>query len=119
MEPKVAQILAILPHLSQACVARLLRDDRFGENVEHVLEGLLDGSLGFEHVNEQEDRAVEWNRKGKQKASSKEVEEGDAFGYDISQRKNLFDDEELDITRLKLGKRDVGCIITHLFCNLF
>jgi hypothetical protein len=41
----MAQIIAILSHLSQAYVTGLLREDRFGENVERFLEGLLDRSL--------------------------------------------------------------------------
>jgi len=48
LEPKTTPILAILPHLSQSYVTRLLRDDRFGENVDRILEGLLDGCLGSE-----------------------------------------------------------------------
>lgn len=68
------------------------------ETVERVLEGLLDGNLTSEPEDVDEQRSA----KGKKRASS---------GYDVSRRRNLIDDQELDVTRPKLGKRDVGYII--------
>jgi hypothetical protein len=84
-----------------------LRDDRFGGNVERVLEGLLDGSLGseWEDVDEGEGPKEEKSGKGKQRADE---EKGCAFGYDVAQRRNVFDNEELDVARVRVGKQDVG-----------
>jgi hypothetical protein len=110
LESKTVQILAILPHLSPGHITHLLRDDRFGGNVERVLEGLLDGSLESEWEGPVEEE-VQWDRsigKGKQRAKSQDEEKGEAFGYDIAQRRNVFDNDELDVMRVRVGKQHVG-----------
>ncbi len=94
LEYKTSQILAILPHLSPSHVTHLMQDDRFGGNVEHFLEGLLDGSLGSEWEDVDEEKG---SGKGKQRAKSQEYKR-DAFGYDVTERRNVFDN----------GKEDVG-----------
>ena len=81
LEPKTTQILAILPHLSQSHVTRLLRDDRFGENVDRILEGLLDGCLGSEW----EDVGKDNYRQREGRSGESMVEETrDAFEIDIA-----------------------------------
>ena len=70
--------------------------------MERILEGLLDGSLGseWEHADEEEGKRA----KGKQKATP---EKDGAFAYDVSQRMNVFDNEELDVARVRIGKQNV------------
>ncbi len=78
-----AQNLAILPDPSPSHVTQILQDDRFGGNVERVLEGRLDGSLGSEwDVHEGERPMKEKGGKGKQRAKSKDEDGHDAFGYE-------------------------------------
>jgi hypothetical protein len=97
LDSKAAQILAILPHLSHTYVTRLLQDNTLGGNVERVLEGLLDGSLASESGNTDEDGSG----KGKKRAEEK----SHAFGYE---RRNIFDEDEIDAARTRVGKQDVG-----------
>jgi activating signal cointegrator complex subunit 2 len=105
LESKTAQILAILPHLSQSYVTHLLRDDTFRGNIELILEGLFDGSLGSEWEDVKEDRQTEEG--GSKKRAELIVEETrDAFGGGVAQRRNVFDDEELDITRIRVSKQE-------------
>jgi len=83
-----------------------LRDDRFGGNVERILEGLLDGSLGSE-LDDVDEEEEEGSGKGKQKATPKDREKDDSFAYDVSQRRNIFDNEELDVARVRVGKQNI------------
>jgi hypothetical protein len=71
-----------------------MQDDRFGGTVERVLEGLLYGSLGSEWEDVDEEKG---SGKGEQRAKSQEYKRG-AFGYGVTARRNVFDNEELDIT---------------------
>ena len=64
-------------------VTPLLRDDRFGGNVERILEGLLDGSLGSEldDVDEEEGKKEEGSGKGEQKTTPKDREKEGSSSY--------------------------------------
>jgi hypothetical protein len=84
------------PQLSPLHVSRLLQDDRFRAYVEYVLEGLLDASLGSECESVDEDEAPRKRDRIKSKAEKSHL------GYDVVQRRSIFDDEELDI---ELGSR--------------
>ena len=73
----------ILPHLSQSYVTRLLRDDGPGGNVERILEGLLDGSVGSEWEDVGEDSYRQ--REGRSRESMVDSEETrDVFENDIA-----------------------------------
>jgi hypothetical protein len=58
-----------------------LRDDRFRGNIERVLEGPLDGSLGFEweDVDEGDGQMEERGGKGEQRAKLKDENRHDAL----------------------------------------
>lgn len=57
----------------------------------------------WEDVDQAEGQKEEGSGKGKQKAKSKDEEKGDvAFRYDVAQRRNIFDDDELDVTRVRV-----------------
>jgi len=61
------------------------------EETSSVLEGLWDASLGSECESVDEDEAPRKRDRIKSKAEESHV------GYDVAQRRNIFDDEELDI----------------------
>jgi hypothetical protein len=46
--------------------------------------------------------------KGKQTAKIKGQDRHDVFGYDVAQRRNIFDNKELVVVRVGFGKQDIG-----------
>jgi hypothetical protein len=83
-----------------------LQDDRFRGSVERVLQVLLDGSLGSEWEGAVE-AEVQWDQgSGKGKQKTQDEEKGEPSGYDIAQRRNVFDKHELEVMRVR--KQHVG-----------
>ena len=95
---------------SPSHVTRFLRDDRFGDDVKRVLEGLLDGSLDPNRktsISGMNRRRKKRARKVKRERNKQTKKHKPRSGM-MLHRRNVFDDEELDIARLRVGKQDVG-----------
>ena len=104
LDMKATQVLDIFPDLSINHVRLLLMHGGYGGNPEKVIEALLEGTAMSEehleqHVEESQMTAMERENQ-----------------YDVSQRKNVFDGEALDVSRLRFGKKDVR-LVFHI-CSI-
>ena len=61
----------------------------------------------LDDVDEEEGKKEEGSGKGKQKATPKDREKESPFAYDVSQRRNIFDNEELDVASVRVGKQNI------------
>ncbi|PPR06822.1 hypothetical protein CVT26_003848 [Gymnopilus dilepis] len=105
LDIKATQVLDILPDTPVDYVKLLLAHDRYGRNPEKVIEALLEGT-----AIDQEELERDFER-------SAEIDVGGDGGgtivppkptYSVEQRRNVFDDEQLDASRLTFGKKNAG-----------
>ncbi|KAF9471907.1 hypothetical protein BDN70DRAFT_998435 [Pholiota conissans] len=97
LDIKATQVLDILPDTPVNHVKLLLAHDRYGRNPEKVIEALLEGTAMSEEELAQDFGQAE-DVDYAELAAPKQT-------YDVSQRRNVFDDEDLDLSRLRLGKQ--------------
>ena len=103
---KATQVLDILPDTSPEYIKLLLAHDRYGRDPEKVLGALLEGTAMSQEELERdlrEEEAVDG-------AIGNEVE------YRVEQRRNVFDDEPVDLSRYRVGKKDAGFVFVVIFC---
>lgn len=101
LDLKATQVLDILPDFSINHIKLLLMHDDYGGNPERVIEALLEGTAMSEEDLEQHFGAS-------QMMISEAKERRDQ--YDVRQRKNIFDGESLDVSKLIFGKKDIGYV---------
>ena len=101
LDVKVTQVLDIFPDMSLNYIRLLLSHDMYSGDPEKVIEALLEGTAMNEE--ELEDGLGTSERMLSVQASMQEK----ADEYDLSRRKNVFDNEVLDVSRLRVGKKDV------------
>ncbi|KAF9051785.1 hypothetical protein BJ165DRAFT_1608530 [Panaeolus papilionaceus] len=92
---KGSQILDILPDTPNALIRKLLLSQKYGGDPEQVLGALLEGAEGVGIGVDAEPVPVQ----------PKAVLVPPVSDYDLSQRRNVFDDEELDASKIRVGKR--------------
>ncbi|KAG5643646.1 hypothetical protein DXG03_000572 [Asterophora parasitica] len=93
---KTTQVLDILPEHPPEYVRALLEYPSYSGNPEKVIEALLEGTApSFE---EMEPHTAVDQEKGAGGSN-------DDFGRYVSERRNIFDDEEMDFSQLRIGKR--------------
>jgi activating signal cointegrator complex subunit 2 len=100
LDIKATQVLDILPDTSPEYIKLLLAHDRYGGDPEKVLGALLEGTAMCEEELERDLR------------ESEELEEkygdGAEVEYRVEQRRNVFEDEQVDLSRYRVGKKDTG-----------
>lgn len=107
LDLKTIQVLDILPDLSSTYIRLLLAHDRYGGDPEKVVEALLEGTALSEEDLEHDLHGLE---------DSEEYASGNVndpqYGeeYSLNQRRNVFDDEVLDINLFRTGKKTAGSV---------
>jgi activating signal cointegrator complex subunit 2 len=102
LDIKVTQVLDVLPDFGADYIRLLLESDAYKGDPEQVLSALLEGNAP----------SLE--------ALVKELEEDFSqtpvvtTGYDLSERRNVFDDQEMDVTQITVGKKDDELVIFRL-----
>jgi len=105
LDIKATQVLDILPDTSPEYIRLLLAHDRYGRDPEKVLGALLEGTAMSEEELERDLREKEeLGRKYGDGAVGNEVE------YRVEQRRNVFEDEQVDLSRYRVGKKDTGFV---------
>ncbi|KIM46903.1 hypothetical protein M413DRAFT_63865 [Hebeloma cylindrosporum] len=102
LDIKTTQVLDILPDTSPNYIKLLLAHDRYGRDPEKVLGALLEGTAMSEEELERDLR----------EGLEMEVEKNEVE-YRVEQRRNVFDDEPVDLSRYRVGKKDTGFV----FCS--
>ena len=94
LDMEITQVLDIFPDVSPSYVRNLLLHDRYNGNPEKVVEALLDGTALPEDEFTIQDQAKDSHR---------------AVGeYRISERRNIFNDHEMEVAQLRVGKKVRG-----------
>jgi len=110
---KATQVLDILPDTSPEYIKLLLAHDRYGRDPEKVLGALLEGTAMSQEELERDLReSEELEQKygdGADAPLENEVE------YRVEQRRNVFDDEQVDLSRYRMGKKDTGFVFPRYF----
>lgn len=104
LDVKVTQILDVLPDLSPFYVRLLLGNERYKGDLEQVLSALLEGRAPTE---EELNSELEQQEFHEHLPASSEA-------YDISQRRNIFEDQEFDLAQLTIGKKNIEFVISLL-----
>ncbi|PPQ73490.1 hypothetical protein CVT24_007819 [Panaeolus cyanescens] len=90
---KSSQILDILPETPNTLIRKLLLSSKYGGDPERVLGALLEGAEGVGIGVDAEP------------APSDPIITNPTNDYDVSQRRNVFDDHEFDPSQVRVGKR--------------
>jgi activating signal cointegrator complex subunit 2 len=121
VDPRVEDVLAILPDYEPGYVEALLQRAEYG-SVERVVEALLEGTAPPPEAIRQQRQLLQ------QPATSKaqNAPARDEFEY-TRDRRNVFDGEEMDVSKLRIGKKRFFipfpflvyplCVITLLLDN--
>ena len=102
LDLKTTQVLDILPDLSSTYIRLLLTHDRYGGDAEKVVSALLEGTALSEEDLGSED--------GKEYGSGDVIDAHDGDQYSLSQRRNVFDEEVLDVNMFRTGKKAIGLV---------
>lgn len=102
LDLKTIQVLDILPDLSSTYIRLLLTHDRYGGDVEKIVAALLEGTALSEEDLGSED--------GKEYTSADVIDAQDGEEYSLSQRRNVFDEEVLDVNLFRTGKK-IGLVL--------
>ncbi|KAH9981619.1 hypothetical protein BJV74DRAFT_952915 [Russula compacta] len=94
-DPRVQEVRAILPDYTPEYVEALLQHTEYG-SVERVVEALLEGTAPLPEALQQQQQQV--TLKARVPQAPKE------FEY-TRDRRNVFDAEEMDVSRLRMGKK--------------
>ena len=100
---KATQVLDVLPDTSPAYVKLLLAHDRYGRDPEKVLGALLEGTAMSQEELERDLRESE-------ELEQQKYGDGSEVEYRVEQRRNVFDDEQVDLSRYRVGKKDTGFV---------
>ena len=104
LDLKTIQVLDILPDISSSYIRLLLTHDRYGGDAEKVVAALLEGTaLSEEDLGGSED--------GKEYASGDVIDAQDGDKYSLSQRRNVLDEEVLDVDLFRTGKKTAGLVL--------
>jgi activating signal cointegrator complex subunit 2 len=101
LDVKVTQVLDVLPDLNPVYVRLLLGSEVYKGDPEQVLSALLEGRALTEEEMNVELEQQEFHRHVP--TSSR--------GYDIAERRNIFDDQELDLAHLTIGKKNIEFVM--------
>ena len=97
-------MLDILPDTSPEYIILLLAHDRYGQDPEKVLGALLEGTaMSLEEL--ERDLREETEELERNYGDGAEVE------YRVEQRRNVFEDEQVDLSRYRVGKKDTGFVL--------
>lgn len=107
LDIKATQVLDILPDTPVDYVKQLLEHDRYGRNPEKVIEALLDGAaLSQQELERDLAAAMDHDYSGGEgNGGVAEATVANKDVYDVDQRRNAFDDEVIDISQLRFGKK--------------
>ncbi|KAJ3572834.1 hypothetical protein NP233_g2826 [Leucocoprinus birnbaumii] len=97
LDIKVTQVLDVLPDLSSDYVRLLLGSSTYHGDLERVLGALLEGNAPSEE---------ELLKELDQSEQPTQASTG-AGGYDVSQRRNVFDDQEMNLSQITSGKKNL------------
>ncbi|KAF9559155.1 hypothetical protein CPC08DRAFT_709051 [Agrocybe pediades] len=103
LDIKATQVLDILPDTPVGYVKLLLAHDRYGRNPEKVIEALLDGTAMSQDELDHDLDASEGLDYGVGAVPIVDNQKEEV--YDVTQRKNVFDDEVIDVSQLRFGKK--------------
>jgi activating signal cointegrator complex subunit 2 len=103
---KVTQVLDVLPDLSSDYVRLLLGSARYKGDSEQVLGALLEGNAASEEALLQE-----LENEGHPPQQTPVTSDG----YNLSQRRNVFDDQEMDLSQVTMGKKDIEYVSSALY----
>ena len=111
LDIKATEVLDILPDWSIDYVKLLLAHDRYGRNPEKVIEALLEGTAPPEEELHQDLQAVdEFEAEGYASEGGGAMQPDPKTFYDVASRKNVFDDQALDVSNLRVGKKTAGYV---------
>ena len=102
IDPRVEEVRAILPDYAPEYVEALLQRTEYG-NVERVVEALLEGTAPPPEALKQQVAS---------KAPTPQTREEDVFKY-TRDRRNVFDEEDMDLSRLRIGKKRFLSLIIY------
>jgi len=102
LDIKATQVLDILPDTSPEYIRLLLAHDRYGRDPEKVLGALLEGTAMSEEELERDLREKE--------ELERKFGDGVEVEYRVEQRRNVFEDEQVDLSRYRVGKKDTGFV---------
>lgn len=91
LDMEITQVLDIFPDVSPSYVRNLLLHDRYNGNPEKVVEALLDGTAVPE-----DELTIQGQAEDSHRA---------AVEYRVSERRNIFDDHEMEVQQLRVGKK--------------
>ena len=103
LDLKTTQVLDILPDLSSTYVRLLLTHDRYCGDPEKVVAALLEGAALSE-----ED--LEHDLHGSEDEEYTFGDVNNSQDYSLNQRRNVFDEEVLDIDLFRTGKKTTGLV---------
>ena len=109
VDPRVEEVRAILPDYEPEYVEALLQRTEYG-SVERVVEALLEGTAPPPEAIRQQQR-----KQATSKAQNSPAR--DEFEY-TRDRRNVFDGEEMDASKLRIGKKRFFFLIYLLYYNL-
>lgn len=101
VDPRVEEVRAILPDYAPEYIQALLQRSEYG-NVERVVEALLEGTAPPPEAIQQ---------MATLKAQTPQAPE--AFEY-TSDRRNVFDGEDMDTSRMRIGKKRFLVLLSYL-----
>ncbi|KAF8803682.1 hypothetical protein BYT27DRAFT_7144097 [Phlegmacium glaucopus] len=105
LDLKTTQVLDILPDLSPTYVRLLLTHDRYGGDAEKVVAALLEGTALSEADLEHD---LDGLGDGEEYAFGEVNDPQDAEEYSLIQRRNIFDEEVMDVDMFRMGKKTTG-----------
>ena len=106
LDIKATQVLDILPDTSPEYIKLLLAHDRYGRDPEKVLGALLEGAA----------MSLEDPKHDLRESEELEQKYGDGaeVEYRVEQRRNVFEDERVDLSRYRVGRKDTGFVFSSL-----
>jgi len=107
LDLKTIQVLDILPDLSPTHVHLLLTHDRYGGDAERVVAALLEGTALSEEDLEHDLHGL---KDGEEYAFGDVDDPQDGEEYSLNQRRNVFDEEVLDVDLFRMGKKTTGLV---------
>ena len=105
LDLKTIQVLDILPDLSSTYIRLLLTHDRYGGDAEKVVAALLEGTA----LSEEDLKSA--NGKLEEYTCRDVIDIQDGEQYSLDQRRNVFDEEVLDVNLFRTGKKTIGLVM--------
>ena len=100
LDRKVSQVLDVLPDVSTHYVRLLLESDEFKGDLERVLGALLEENAPSEEVLLSEIKRDDHKSTG---------------NYTLSQRLNVFDGQDIDLSQVRSGKKSIEYVLSVIF----